>query len=365
MPGAVPYVHGARGLVRLHHRLRDGRFDGPEGMLGRGEEPGEDLRGPPRGPGGEVLLHDRVVRVAVAHGESPFGVEDGPLPPPAEVAAGVPGGLGPRDGLDVGGGQRAPQAALGEAVAEAAAVGDGRAVGGEPGPELAGERGGVGHVPVVAAELEVQERVGVEREGVVVVDAAARAVLEDGVAELELPHAFEVRGRDGGVVLDADALEAVPGEDREVMPVGVGDARAVGGGDPGGDLVFGLAVQGVPDLLGGEGEGPADGGGFDDALAARAAVADVPGVVGVEGAREGGGEGGPDVVGDGVLGGGEAPQGPGQQLEPVFGVGVVRHGDGHGLGSLRGQVGGGLAERERGRGPPGVAVVERSERSKR
>src|SRR3954469_218544 len=96
--------------------------------------------------------------------------------------------------------QRAPEGGLRPAVGEAAAVRDGRAVVGEPVPEVAGEPGRPLLEAVAAGQRVVEQAVEVHGPRDVVVAAFGGAVRVPAVTEPETLQAVEARGDQRTVV---------------------------------------------------------------------------------------------------------------------------------------------------------------------
>src|SRR5262249_34722677 len=151
-------------------------------------------------------------------------IGNGPLGPPAQVAEEIALDLAPRQRLDIGKGQAAPETGGGEAIGEAPAEGERCAIGSVPMANVAGKLPGTvaisrGAGVVAAVEGRVDQPVIVHGEGDIMVDPRDRAIAIPAIAEIEGVEVIEIGFGQRAVKFDAALLEAEIDQDAEEFPV--------------------------------------------------------------------------------------------------------------------------------------------------
>ena len=261
---------------------RRGQFRGqgrglgsPEGVIFRQGQQQEHLQTPVRAAGGVVLLGHVLLRVAVTDGEHTVPVKNGLCQPPVQVAH--------DDAFHHRQGQRfqpGPDAgriegALPDAVGQAAAEGQGRAVCIKPASKLAAELGGTvtvercaGGVPL-GGEHAVQHRVILDGPGVVVVLLgldACRAIGVPTVAHVPFVHLGHIGGGLLHIAGHAHRIQRQIDQYAEEQPVAAGQFVVVDGVQPLGKVGFPGIGQGCPDVFRCFQNGTGQGGHLDKQL---------------------------------------------------------------------------------------------------
>src|SRR5690606_37940239 len=150
-----------------------------------------------------------------------------PLAPPGQVPQEMTLDHAPGQGLDIGKGQGAPEAAAGEAIGEAAPEGERAAILVEPVLDILGEEAGAllvfgGAGGVAPGELRIDQAVKMHGEGDVVSDAADIAVAIPAIAQIKALQLREELVGIGAVEIDAALFEAEIDQDAEEFPIVVG-----------------------------------------------------------------------------------------------------------------------------------------------
>ena len=280
------HVGIGHGLERIQCGHRGG-FGGPERVVvGQGQQQ-EALHAPVRAAGGVVALGHVHLRIAVADGQDAVAVEHLLVQPPVEVPHDH--ALHDRQGqrLQPRPDARGPEAVLRKAVAQAAAKGQGRAVGIEPIHELLGEQLGAAAVEGrtlgvdVGGELRVEQTIILDGPRDVVVFLDGSAVGGPAVAAVIAVDLFQAVLEQLLAVGHVLALEGEVGEDAEELPVAVRDGVLVDLAEPCGKVfLFGVGER-LPHLFGCGQDAARDGGHLDEALVIVLALAPVFGAGGV------------------------------------------------------------------------------------
>ena len=242
-----------------------GQLDGQRGGLGTPErvvvgqgQQQKDLQAPVRAAGGVVLLGHVLLRVAVADGQHAVAVKDGPCQPPVEIAH--DDALHDRQGqrLETGPDAGGVESALADAVGQAAAKRQRRAVFIEPARKLLAKLGRA--VPVerraggvaLSGKHAVEHGVILDGPGVVVILLGLdvrRAVRVPAVGDVPFIDLGHVSGGAGHIAGHPDRVERQIDEHAEQQPVAAGQVMVVDRIEPLGQIgLFGVG-QRLPNAL--------------------------------------------------------------------------------------------------------------------
>ena len=280
----VGALHG----VEFRQRRQRRGFSRPEGVVRRQSQHHKALHAPVGAAGGVVALAHVQLRVGVADGQHAVPVKDGLFHPPLQVAHDDAFHHRQRQRFQPGEHAGRIEGALAEAVAQAAAVGQRRAVFVEPESELAAEFQraaaealGPGGGPLGGKDA-VQHAVILQRPGNVIVPLrldGGRAVGVPAVAHVPAVDLVQVPLHLGQVAGHAHRVQRQIDQNPEEQPVAVGQFMGVDGVQPAGQVLLFVFGQRLPHDGGHFQYGAGDGGHLHKKLVAVAGAAPVFGAV--------------------------------------------------------------------------------------
>ena len=257
-------------------------------MLLRQGQHGEHLHGPVGRPGGVVTLGEDQVRIAVADGQHAVPVEYGLLHPPAQVFEQQP--LDPAPIQPVGGdirqGAGAEEGPLGEAVGQAAAVGQRPSLAVEPGGEPRGDLPGPADEPRRALRVPLAHEPGIHHAVVVkgpqgVVVPLGRLVVVPAVAAVVALQCVQVSLQPLFVGGQSHVQKATVHQHPEEQPVVLGHFIMIDLVQPAVQVAAGGLRQFIIKALGNHAQGHAHHGHLHHPLVEGADVTPIFRVVGV------------------------------------------------------------------------------------
>ena len=285
----VPGQQQAYLLVQESGRRRVRLFLGlPEGVI-LGQRQGEEGLHAPVGRAGRVVAFGRAqVGIAVADGQRPAAVKDGHAQPEAQIAQQHMLHFAPAEpfGGDAREGHGGPERALGEAVGQAAPVGQRAAFPVEPAGEARRDEPRALHETCAALRIGVPHGGGVDQAVIMegpdsVIIALGGVIKVPAVAHVMAFHHVQILGQPRLIDWAAHLLKADVDQDAEIPPVVLGHVVQVDLVQPAVQIVLFFGTQILPEALRNKAQAGADHRHFHHALvviADRAPVSRVRGI---------------------------------------------------------------------------------------